>query len=264
MVETNSPVFWYPTSEARRQVKDYLERVERPVIWLKTPKCAGTSIKEYLIKHKIDVIVMSEGNWEKFRESFPEAFERAFKFLVSRNPYDRVVSNYFYFKKFLKYLNTFPNFVQLLIKNLSDEKWHKLGESREGVIDLYALLMHSQPVTDVYKAEGQPVHLDFIVKYENMTEDLSKLFEKLNFPKFKGMGHRRKTFHKPYFTYYDDQTKDLIYDFYHGEFELFNYDKEIQKWSAGASILFTLKKIIFIPIDTIRRTISRIIYLLKR
>ena len=260
---TNSPVFWYDTPEHKEKVKEYLGRIERPVIWLKTPKCAGTSIKEYLIKNKTDVLLVSEGNWNTFRSAFPEAFDNAFKFTVSRNPYDRVVSNYFYFKKFHKY-GSFLDFIKLLTENLSSKNWHQLKEKREGGFDLYSLLMHSQPVTDVYQLDGKPINPDFIVSYENLSEDLGKLFEKLNFPKFKGMGHSRKTFHRPYFTYYDSETQNLVYDLFKGEFELFGYGKEIRKWSLGASLLFTLKRIVFIPIDIIRRTIFRIIYLLKR
>jgi len=260
---SDSPLFWYDTPEHKERVKAYLKRMERPVIWLKTPKCAGTSIKEYLIKHKIDVIVMSEGNWKSFRQSFPEAFDSAFKFMVSRNPYDRTVSNYFYFRKFHKY-GSFLDFIKLLIENLSSEKWHHLKEKREGGFDLYSLLMHSQPITGVYQVDGEPVDLDFIVKYENLTEDLSKLFEKLGFPKFKGMGHTRKTFHKPYFTYYNQQTQDLVYDFFQDEFKFFGYGKEIRAWSSFASLVFTIKKIIFIPIDTVVRFISRLLSYLRR
>lgn len=101
------------------------------VIFIKTRKTAGSSIEKYLIDYlgPDDVCTGSDPDktlrlnteetnghksWQWIEKNYPEEWKSYFKFAVERNPWDKLVSAYFYYKKRKpkKVANGFDAFIQ--------------------------------------------------------------------------------------------------------------------------------------------------------
>ena len=89
------------------------------IMWIKTPKCAGTSIISVLGSTDIEIV-----KWGYIKQAIDQfgfkTFDTAYKFAFVRNPFDRIVSSYSVsvgkgwfsgdFKQFVK--TPFPNLHQ--------------------------------------------------------------------------------------------------------------------------------------------------------
>ena len=156
-----------------------------------------------------------------------EMFNEFFKFCFVRNPYDRIVSEYFWkikdndLRLGINCRNlSFRNFVLLLEKKFNNlmllphnEATHFIPQYMFVCNDNYELLVN------------------LVVKYEDTLEEgLKKLFDNIgisysdNFrlPKHNSTRSNRKK----YTEYYDEQTKNIIYNLYKKDFEIFNYSKD--------------------------------------
>jgi len=138
----------------------------------------------------------------------PKRFNDCFKFTFVRNPWDRLVSNYFWKqndpwanKKVKEYVNT-HSFEQYIL---------------EGIAPL-AVPMH-QWVTD----SNKKVVVDFVGRYENLHDDFSKVCQKINI-KTPELPQVYKTNHKPYKDYYSQATIDKVASVYKDDIEIFGYD----------------------------------------
>ena len=134
-----------------------------------------------------------------------EIFDNYFKFCVVRNPYDLIVSSYFFehiktdFKTYCTELNS-----KHLIK-IRDN-------------DLTRTFLNDAPVCQYY------------IRYENLTNDILTVLKKLgikdfdikDLPKHKSSGIRPKN--KSYKEYYDDETREIAKRIFHKEIEMFKYE----------------------------------------
>ena len=64
--------------------------------------------------------------------------------------------------------------------------------------------------------------LDFIGKFENLQEDFTQICDKLEI-KDSMLPHKFKTDHKPYWEYYDDETREMVEKHYEVDINYFNY-----------------------------------------
>lgn len=121
-----------------------------------------------------------------------------FKFSFERNPWDKVVSSYYHRQPDIPF-----------------NEW----------IKTFSLNLRSQPLNfPLYSINGK-VELDFIGKFENLYEDLTYIFNKLNIP-LVDLPHEKvkfRTNREDYRTYYDDNSKKIINKFYKKEIELMGY-----------------------------------------
>lgn len=123
-------------------------------------------------------------------------FNEYLKFCVIRNPYDKMVSQYFYQKSKL----SFKNFVKE--NNVNNLKIHSI--------------------------EKKSV-CDYFIRYENLEQDIITLCHKLNIPKINIIqlpNHKTSKGRKHYSHYYDEETKKIVYESHKKEFELFGYEFE--------------------------------------
>ena len=201
-------------------------------IYIKNAKVAGSSVESFFGKYCIDPkkvynyndeicqhidefgIIGSRGHSQKKGDKWQshkiaksirndlgkEKFDKYLKFCVVRNPYDKVVSRYFFnpinkkmtFKEYVKTKNTNNN----LNINLIDGK-------------------------DV---------CDYIIRYEYLEEDINTLCKILKIDSYdlsllpKHKSTQRKNKKKHWSEYYDDETKNIVYNEYKKEFELYGYD----------------------------------------
>jgi len=125
------------------------------------------------------------------------------KIAVIRNPWDRLVSRYFYSKKIdLKFQNvTFKEFVNFDIKN----NMHVLNQYKFCTKDKVSFC------------------IDNVIKFENLNNDFNKIslsmFDKKNLLK-----HSNKTEHGKYRSYYDTELKDKIYKNFKEDINFFDYE----------------------------------------
>jgi len=200
-------------------------------IFFKSRKTAGSSIQVSLAEHcgpddiitgqyrlGIDDHSHSAGlNMDKFYTKHPhpeliptkkylgqEIWDTYFKFTFVRNPYDIAVSRYHWNMKGKdKTLNTSVN---------GFKDWVKSGGLlKEDSVSLYA-------------CEGNNIDLDFIGYYETLEDDLNYICQKIGIPNIElpklKSGFRDST---KYTQFYDDETQNIVYDFYQKDIDIFNY-----------------------------------------
>ena len=210
-------------------------------IFIHIPKAGGTSIETVLcdfplfkyslinkyvwygniktkeIKYELDHSTMAylKNNCKYFDNTY-------FSFAIVRNPYARLVSEYHYCKykyaRFIKEIDNFKDFVLSLKDKFSDIVKNK--EKNHLYVSHYLpqyLFTHNYRKIQI---------VDEIYKLENIEEDWIKICEKLNIDKELIKSEKNaSTFKYDYNEYYDDELRNIVYELYKDDFEIFNYDK---------------------------------------
>jgi len=182
---------------------------EYKTIFIHIPKTAGTSISRFFQEKQISICIQPElhASIHDIKSDFPQAYKNYRKFTVVRNPYDRMVSWYFFLKESAVLAGfdletVFPfNFIKWIENPLNaDFTNRKLLDPQYTFID--------ETVT--------------ILKYENLNKELSKFFkEEINLPL-----HNKSNFKKEYFlNYYNKYALGIVYERYKEDLEKFNYNK---------------------------------------
>lgn len=137
----------------------------------------------------------------------PEQWKTYYKFGGVRNPWDRVVSTYFFKRDYIK--NKIP-------KNISFEDYIKNFKHHNPVS--FNTWFNMSELQEDYK------HNMYFIRYENLYQDILKICDTLNLkPK-----HNLKHIHKAnrnadYRDYYNKETKEIIEKRYGHDIRLFNY-----------------------------------------
>ena len=181
------------------------ERNDAMPIWIRTPKCAGTSIRN-ILKNKSIKIVMN-GAVEECKKNTIN-FDEVFKFAFVRNPFDRFISSYIYCKK-KKWFNGNLN-------QFAKTKFSDMGN--------YARV-HSHPLTTHLSLNSMYIEIDylnFIGKVENLQHDFNIICDKIGIP-HQQLTRKNVTKHKHYTEYYDDETRSIVAEKYAKDIEYFGY-----------------------------------------
>jgi hypothetical protein len=194
-------------------------------IYIKTRKTASTSIQVLLAPHcgKNDVITPMKPitsdrikkynklakNYEGFTSHMSskkirkkvgkKIWNEYFKFTFERNPWDKLVSRY----SFRKVKQDFNSWV----KELNKEKLYQWGNY------------------EIYTIKGK-VALDFIGKYEHLTDDLKYVLNKINLP-VENLTYEKKSRdenQRDYRSFYNEESKNIVEKIYKNEIELFGYE----------------------------------------
>ena len=131
-------------------------------------------------------------------------FNNYFTFTIVRNPYDMVVSRYFFQKK-----------TRAWCKDMSFKDWVK------------QLKKEKYTNYNLYSIDDKPV-CDFYIRYETLKDDIETVLQKLgiidydlhDLPVLKG-DIRDKNIH--YREYYDNETKKIVEEIMKKEFDMFGY-----------------------------------------
>ena len=156
-------------------------------------------------------------------------FNNMFKFAFIRNPYSRLVSEYFWKRKDAdirynidcRYIS-FTDFIYTLQK-----KFDKLLNQPHAEVSHY--LPQYLFICDDY----DNIIVDYVAKYEDGLETgLEIAFDKLNIPISKPIilpkHNVTSTKRQHYSSYYTSETAEIVADLYKKDFELFNYSKNIE------------------------------------
>lgn len=149
----------------------------------------------------------------------PNTFNRYYKFTFVRNPWDRLVSTFFFLKNggltekdriwaesHLGEFTDFKNFVKnWLTENNINNSLH---------------FQHQH----IFLEDGKgQIAVDFIGRFENIDEDFKAITDTLNINRVlkKTNASERK---ENYRLYYDEETKAIVEAIYKKDIELFNYE----------------------------------------
>ena len=140
---------------------------------------------------------------KKLKESIgDDIFNSHYKFCNVRNPFDLLVSNYFYYKK---------------LKNLSFNEFINTPSALKKII---------KRDSKIYKIDNKIIVDDFI-RYENIYEDIERISNHLQLPtSIRELGHyvqskRRTT--DDFMSFYNDKTEQIVRDTFKEYFDHFGY-----------------------------------------
>jgi len=172
-------------------------------IYMHPQKCAGGSLSNLIKREFSDTNLHVE---KKHHPTFSEIaalaklpLEQYFKFGVTRNTWDRVVSMYFHAKKHNNYIHDFDHFV-----------FRSLGSWFN---------MH-----DKFTHQNKYI-IDYIIRFEHFTEDVRCVMNKLGVYEYKleHITHNTERPKKDYRSYYNEHTKNYVYKMFQWEIDKFRY-----------------------------------------
>ncbi|MBK1691833.1 sulfotransferase family 2 domain-containing protein [Ectothiorhodospira mobilis] len=148
------------------------------------------------------------------REMLPaEVYDRLFKFVFVRNPWDLQVSSYFHIRRerprVLEGVADFEAFMRL--KFDPDRPWNYLLDT--------ALELQRDYVVDLH---GRTI-VDFIGHYESLQADFDQVCRRIGLPGIPLPHRRRAEGRDDYRRYYSDETAALVAEHYRPDIELFGY-----------------------------------------
>ena len=174
-------------------------------IFVHIPKCAGTSIEKCFVgKDWWDVDKRTKHiHASRAKKLYREHWDGYFKFSFVRNPWDLLVSWY-------NFKNVTLDFKSFLTEYEFDYRgrwwWPK-----------------SLFYTDFLLQQDGTELVDFIGRFENLQEDFNVVCDKIGIPR-QDLPHARKSKHKHYTEYYDDETRQIVAEKYAKDIEYFGYE----------------------------------------
>lgn len=184
-------------------------------IFIHITKCCGSSIEETLTD---DSCIFKSGTWpHNLKFSYPlnhctfddikeskvlyPNFDKFYSFTFVRNPFDRLVSEYFYVKNRLKLSN-----------DIKKELIYLASKNENGAMGNHCMHQHKFINNQI----------NFIGHFENLQQDFNIVCEKIGIPR-KELAHKNKSNHKHYTEYYDDETREFVAEKYAKDIECFGY-----------------------------------------
>lgn len=215
-------------------------------IFVKSLKTAGTSIEAALSNQcGGDDVVTPLGNYEFNRDETgawvhkamnPGRYEQHdtaatiraslsadrwnsyFKFSIARNPWDRALSYFFWDRRQDKTLKPEKKLI------------HALGVPFDDFTPVkakFAEFVRERTLenNDAFYVDGDGLCVDFVVRYEQLNDDFDELCRRvgvprLDIPRLK-TGIRKDK--RPYWDYYDDDTRDIVGELHRNDLRLFGY-----------------------------------------
>jgi hypothetical protein len=198
---------------------------EYKFIFVHINKTGGTSIERVFCANDAELdIPEKHATIRRFSKLHPKEFQSYFKFSFVRNPFDWLVSRYFWSK-------------DLIFKCYSKVTGPQIDYSFEEFIDRVAndrpwcepaawSLTAVRPQLDRLTIDGK-LAVDFVGKYEQLQTDFDKICEQCQIPKVI-LPHYFKTKREHYSSYYTGELIEKVVAKYACDFDTFGYDKTPQ------------------------------------
>ena len=190
-------------------------------IFIHIPKCAGTSIERSLFGEAYVEWDPEKKIWKQhatavqIREYYCKNYNNYYSFTFVRNPWDKLVSDYFWMQRNLKIKDSFKNFL-LLKGKFNDPRLKYPPKSRRTRYD------HIMPQCDFLLDDKDEPAVRFVGRFENIQSDFNTVCEEIGIQQ-RQLPHKNKTKHKHYTEYYDDETRQIVAEKYAKDIERFGY-----------------------------------------
>ena len=184
-------------------------------IFVHIPKSAGTSIRESLF---------GGGGAHRTITGFqsvlaPELFAESFKFTFVRNPWDRLVSAFFFLKNrdmtgnqrwACENLSQFQDFNTFVTNWLTRE-------------NIWSFVFFRPQYHFICFEDKKPA-VDFVGFYENLMSDFAVIRDRIKSSANLEEKNRNSKRGRDYREYYTNETRDLVADIYAEDIQLFGYN----------------------------------------
>jgi hypothetical protein len=137
-----------------------------------------------------------------------------FKFAFVRNPWDRIVSYYHYLIQYWDLSKDHPLTFRDWVLNSQSKEEHSFLDHHNARMTQFNYV--SNPKT-------KELLLDFIGRFENLQEDFDKVCKIIDIPSQKLIPINTSR-HEHYTKYYNEDTKNIIGDYYRKDVEYFGYE----------------------------------------
>lgn len=185
---------------------------EHQCIFIHIPKAAGTSIANALFNNGSRHVP-----WSEYYRANPRKFRKYFKFAFVRNPWDRLVSSFYFLKsgglnemdrRFAeKHLAQYENFEDFVVNGLA------LDEIRGWV--------HFRAQSDWICDDDGRVMVDFVGRFENLREDFVHVARKLG--KDSSLPMHNTSNHRIYTECFTQASREVTARVYGKDIEIFGY-----------------------------------------
>ncbi|WP_375577893.1 sulfotransferase family 2 domain-containing protein [Marivirga tractuosa] len=184
----------------------------KEIIFIHNPKAAGNSLIKLLgielkegesTSHQTPSFLVNKRTWESY-----------FSVLVVRHPIDRLISSYNYHTKESyqgHFLQKYPELHQF-----SFEKYFEVFSKEP-----YAI----RPQIDYSNHIMSSKRVDFVLKFENLENDVEQLCSKLDISNV-SVPHLNQSKRKEIDYFKDESFKQKVINFYKKDFEYFDYEIE--------------------------------------
>lgn len=193
---------------------------------IKDRKVLDRPILEYafrqVLKKKIGTTSM-HATANQIKKFDTKSWNKYFKFAFVRNPYTQAISHWLFDEKNWS-IDNLNKKNKIIYKNLSKKKFvNYLKNFKNETKNKMGYYYPIRPFSKIYTIKGK-IAVDYIGKFENLKNDLSKIKKILNLPesKFK-LPHEKKNITRNYLHLYNNESKSLVEEIYSKEFEFFDY-----------------------------------------
>ena len=179
---------------------------DRGILFLHIPKTAGSSISNWLVARGG---VYSDGYSHTALHQSYHDISKLWTFCVVRNPWDRMVSTYFYVKK-----------INPAFTDISFHDWLRTGLDfrRERTGMGYRRDWYSVKTPQLDWIQIRPSK---IMRFESLAQDFVEVQERFN--DYEPLPFVNTTEHEPYQNYYDDWSRQLVQNLFHTDITEFGY-----------------------------------------
>lgn len=148
----------------------------------------------------------------------PDTWDNYFKFSITRNPWDRALSHFFWEHR--------QDQALMPPKRI----YHNLGVPYDDFTPVkrkFAEYVRSGTLenNDRFYVDGDTLCVDFMIRYEHLADDSNAVCARVGVPSAQlprlKSGIRKGKRH--YSEYYDDETRDIVAEIHRNDIRLFNY-----------------------------------------
>lgn len=185
-------------------------------LYVHIPKCGGNSVMSILNDNVFTIGHDIRDSHYKYLRDYPLNDNR-YVFTFTRNPWDRLVSSYFYLKTggiiaadkadYSHYLSHYSDFKDMII-NWDDMLYNQI---------------HFKPQYEWICDKHGKLLPDHIGKVEDMQQHIDIISKRLGVQQCK-LPQKNKSKHKHYTEYYDDETREIVAKKYAKDIEYFGYE----------------------------------------